>query len=970
MSAFPRALGAPLAALAAFLALGPVLAQSGTTPAAPPAPRLGNTPWLFAGSDIRPNPAWTFGVLPNGVRYAVRRNGVPPGQVAIRVRIDAGSLHERENEQGFAHLIEHLSFRASEHVPDGEAKRVWQRLGATFGSDSNAQTTPTQTVYRLDLPSATETGVDESLKILAGMMDKPVLDQATLDAERPVVLSEQREAPGAAVRVSDAQRATLFAGQPLADRSPIGTIKTLGAATPATVKAFHDRWYRPERTVIAIAGDMDPAALERLVLKNFAGWIEPGGPTPDPDFGKPDPKAPSAGAIVEPTQPVSVGYAVLRPWKFNLDTVLFNQNRMVDTMATIIMTRRLEQRARSGGSFLAAQVSLDDVARSANLTYVQVLPLGDDWQAALRDARAVIGELERTPPTADEVTQAVSQYDTALRTQAETAAVEAGANQADDIVGAVDIRETVASPEDSYKIFTDARDAGFFTPTRILASARRLFQGDATRAFLVAKTPDDTAVAALDGAVKAAAARVAARRSTGPAPTFAQLPVPTRPGRETARRTIAPLGITEVTFANGVKLMVFPNQGEASRVYVRTRFGGGLQALPADRETPAWAGPIALVASGVGGIDQEGLDRMTAGRRIGLDFAIDDDAFELSATTSPADLADQLRLMAAKLDKPRWDAGPVLRARAAMISGYDGMDASPSAVIQRRLEEKLRAGDPRWGTPPLASIRALNPAAFRAFWAPYLASGQIEVQVFGDVTVEQAVAAVSRSLGALPPRAAGMAAPPPVKFPAHNPDPLVLRHSGNDTQAAAVIAWPTGAGIVDIADSRRLEVLAAVFNDRLFEKLRQGSGVSYSPSVSSLWPLRLNGGGVIVAMGQVPPDRTGYFLQFAREVAADLVANPLQPDELARIMGPIGQSILRSATGNQFWMRLTEGATRDPRLYDAAQNVAAEFAAITPVVLQETARKYFRPAADFSFVVLPRVTTPAAAAPAPAPRGG
>ena len=56
--------------------------------------------------------------------------------------------------------------------------------GATFGSDSNAQTTPTQTVYKLDLPSATEAGLDESLKILKGMMDKPAITKAALDRLR------------------------------------------------------------------------------------------------------------------------------------------------------------------------------------------------------------------------------------------------------------------------------------------------------------------------------------------------------------------------------------------------------------------------------------------------------------------------------------------------------------------------------------------------------------------------------------------------------------------------------------------------------------------------------------------------------------------------------------------------------------------------------------------------------------------
>lgn len=261
------------------------------------------SPWLFKGSDIKPDPEWHFGRLPNGLRYAVRRNGVPPGQVAVRVRIDAGSLHEKDSEQGFAHLIEHLSFRGSKYVPDGEAKRVWQRFGATFGSDSNASTTPTQTVYKLDLPGATDVKLDESLKIFAGMMAEPGITAQGLAAERPAVLAEQREAPGPQVRYSDALRATFFAGQPLAERSPIGTIKTLQAATPESVRAFHQRWYRPERTVVVLSGDIDPKTAQDLIVRNFAGWRGQGPNPADPDFGKPDPDAAATRTLVEPAIP-------------------------------------------------------------------------------------------------------------------------------------------------------------------------------------------------------------------------------------------------------------------------------------------------------------------------------------------------------------------------------------------------------------------------------------------------------------------------------------------------------------------------------------------------------------------------------------------------------------------------------------------------------------------------------------------
>ncbi|QYU67156.1 insulinase family protein [Leptolyngbya sp. 15MV] len=74
------------------------------------------TPWIYEGSDVPRDPEWQWGEMDNGLRYAVRNNGVPPGQVSIRIRVDAGSLHEQESERGYAHLLEHLLFRESKYL--------------------------------------------------------------------------------------------------------------------------------------------------------------------------------------------------------------------------------------------------------------------------------------------------------------------------------------------------------------------------------------------------------------------------------------------------------------------------------------------------------------------------------------------------------------------------------------------------------------------------------------------------------------------------------------------------------------------------------------------------------------------------------------------------------------------------------------------------------------------------------------
>src|SRR4051812_35080844 len=69
--------------------------------------------WPQAQSDVRADPDIRFGSLPNGMRYAIKRQVTPPGQAALRLRFDAGSLMETDAQQGLAHFLEHMAFNGS-----------------------------------------------------------------------------------------------------------------------------------------------------------------------------------------------------------------------------------------------------------------------------------------------------------------------------------------------------------------------------------------------------------------------------------------------------------------------------------------------------------------------------------------------------------------------------------------------------------------------------------------------------------------------------------------------------------------------------------------------------------------------------------------------------------------------------------------------------------------------------------------
>jgi len=928
--------------------------------AAKPADGDDPLPWLYENSDVPVDKSWVFGELDNGLRYAVKRNGVPPGQVSIRMRMDVGSLMETEREQGFAHFMEHLTFRGSTHVPDGEAKRVWQRLGATFGSDSNAETSPTQTVYKLDLPDANRTSLDESLKILSGMASSPGLSITAVNAERPVVLAELRERAGPQSNVQNATRKLFFAGQLLASRAPIGTPETLSGATPQMLQLFHQRWYRPEKTVIVIAGDGDPELFEELLKKHFAGWSGKGEAGSIPDFGQPRDTKDISEIIVEPNVPQFISMMIARPWEQVEDTIAYNQQILIDLLAMQMINRRLEARARAGGSYLQASVGQDDVSRSVDGTFISIIPLGEDWEAALSDVRAVIADATTIAPSEADIAREIAEFDAALAIGVEGYPSEAARKQADDIVNAVDIRETVATPQVALDVFRAMRD--LYTPERLLASTRKLFTGVSTRAVMTSPNSVENGNSRLADALQKSVDAASDVRVVQSDIGFDSLKRIGKKGSVKSVRKIERFEVEQLELANGVRVLLFPNKAERNKIMVNARFGNGFSGLSPRQESLAWSGALALMASGVANLGQEDLDKITTGRRIGLSFDIDNDAFEITADTRPSDLEDQLHLIAAKLAFPRWDSAPLIRAKAASLIGYDSFSASPQAVLERDLEWLIRGKDPRWKTPDKADFEQLTPRNFKQFWKPILASGPIELMLFGDFDRDVAVEAILKTFGALKKRKsrpvlADATAP---DFPSPQAGPEILVHKGDVDRAAAMVAWPTGGGLENIRESRKLEILVAIFNDRLFEILRSQQGASYSPQVFNSWPADFETGGYIGAQSQLTPDNIDRFYNVVAMIAKDLRENPVSADELTRVVEPLRQLIARASSGNTFWMSQMEGASYKPQKFVALRTLLSDYTVITPEEVQALAVKYLDDGTEWKLAVLPE-SSPVAA---------
>lgn len=949
------------AASLAFLLLiaGPLPAQQ---PAPAAAQSSGDGDWLYRGSDIPRDPAWRFGTLPNGMHYAVRRNALPAGQVSIRVRIDAGALHEADNERGWAHFLEHMLFRGTQNYPDRRAREIWQQLGASFGSDTNARTDATNTVYVLNLPHAAREPLDTSLAVLAEMMSQARIEPAAVEAERPVVLAEKRRRPEIGVRINEISQRLFYAGLLYGQRDTIGTDETLNGATAPGLRAFYRRWYRPERTTLVMVGDADPAMMEELIRARFGGWRAEGPAPAEPDYGRIAEVPQPVANLAYPGSPTAVNLIWLRPWEALPHTQAREQLFLAEALAQQIINRRLEAHARGDSAFVGGAMDTSRSRNIANTTSMSLFARDGNWRGALVEAYAIIGDALRAPPSQAEIQRELSNIRTGADGAVQAEPTVQSQIWAEQMVNAVDNESVVATAQ----IVRDGFEANarLMTPERIGAAMQAMFTGSGPRMLIVSPTAIAGGETALAEGLAAARATAPSQRETEAEVSFADLPRLGSPGRVVSRQRIEDMDVTIVRFANGATLTFKHTQFERGSVSVQLRFGGGVSAMSPTRPSLGWLSGL-VAPSGLANLDLSGMERLLTGRRIGLAFGIDENAFVLGGATNAADLNDQLRFLVTKLVRPRWDATLLQRFRTAAVESFDLNASSASARATREMGGVIRPNDQRWRPIEKTEMQAVTVDQFRAFFAPYLAAGPVNAIIVGDVGLDAAIEAARRTIGALPRRP--LPAPPPgagaLSPPAAAPEPRRFTHQGDPDQAYAMIGWSTIGGDANIRPRRALALAANMFETRLFDRLREEEGATYAPDAAHLAADTFPDWGVFYAAAEIRPASVDTFFRIAREIVADLAARPVQPDEFARALNPVLSGIERRLATNGYWLDALEDWDRDPRAIENVRNYLADYRALTPEDVRRAVATYVTDRGDWSMLVLPARGAPTAGAP-------
>jgi len=942
---------------------GPALVAALTFALASPATaaepaKLAPGQWPQAVSDLKADPAIRFGALPNGMRYAIRKQTIPAGQAAFRLWFGTGSMMETDQQAGLAHFLEHMAFNGSKEVKEGEMVKILERLGLAFGADTNASTGFSETVYKLDLPRTDAETVDTSLKLLREAAFNLTIDPAAVDRERGIVLSEERARDTPGYRVVIQRLNFLLKGQRLPTRLPIGKVQVLKTAPAGLIKDYYDHWYRPDRAVFVAVGDFDVDAMEAKIRAAFGPWQAKAPALPEPDQGPVAPRKAEARLVVDPGVTQSLQVMWVSPPDLSLDTLAKRRADLVESLGLSVLNRRYSAIARGANPpFLGAGASKGEQDDAAEVATVAVNAESGRWREALAAAEQEARRLVQYGVRQDELDREIEEVRATLKSAVAGANTRRPTDLAGEIVDSLGDHTVVTSPADDLSQFE--ADVKGLRAEAVNAAIKGVFQGQGPLVFMASPTP-------IEGGEATLAAALAASQQTAVAPPAAgqQIAWPYEtfgtPGKVAERREVADLGTTFVRFANGVRLTVKPTTFRDDEVLVRVNAGRGMLGLPGDRQSPFWASN-AVIEGGLAKIGVEDMERVLASKLYGGRFSINDDAFVLSGATRTGDLPTQLQVLTAYLTEPGWRDAALARIKAAARTIHDQYEATDNGVLARDLPGLLHAGDKRWTFPSREEMAGAKMADIKAVLAPDMSTGPVEVVIVGDITVDQAIAATAATLGALPPRAEPKAAPAATRTaPFPKAGTATLTHKGRADQAIGFMAWPTTDYWADPQRARDTAVMREVMKLRLTDQLREVQGATYSPDVNSQHSLVWTGWGYIAANVEVPPEKLAGFFADTQKIAEDLRTTAVGADELARAKKPRIEGIQRARVTNSYWLNELSGAQADPRRLEVIRDIIPGTEKVTPADVMRAAQTWLKPEAAYKLTIVPAAGAAAA----------
>jgi len=217
------------------------------------------------------DPKLSKGKLSNGLTYYIRENKKPEKKVELRLVVKVGSIVEDDDQQGLAHMTEHMAFNGTKNFKKNEIVSYLQSIGVEFGNDLNAFTSFDETVYILPIPTDQPSNLEKGFQILEDWAHQVTYLDEDINNERAIILEESRLGKSGEERMFKKIYPELFKGSHYANRLPIGVDSIIKNFKPDAIRRFYKDWYRPDLMAVIVTGDISEEDALKYITKHFGG---------------------------------------------------------------------------------------------------------------------------------------------------------------------------------------------------------------------------------------------------------------------------------------------------------------------------------------------------------------------------------------------------------------------------------------------------------------------------------------------------------------------------------------------------------------------------------------------------------------------------------------------------------------------------------------------------------------------------
>ena len=914
---------------------------------------------LLLDQEIPRSPRVTWGTLENGLTYAILPHASPPHRVSLRLIVKAGSLHESDDERGFAHFVEHMAFNGTKNFRAGELVKVLQRQGAGFGPHVNALTSPTHTIYKLDLPKSSPETVATGVRILRDFADGLLFELDEVKHERGVLLSEtsSRLTDDEVARTAFTQ--AVFTGTRIPQRHPLGTVASITSASPSALRRFYEAWYRPERMMIVIVGDLEVVPTETSIRAIFADLVARGAVRREPELGSISKlEAPTVTVHEESRNAVNTTFAFVRPRPDQPPTLRSLFEGLCAFSAASMLERRLARFAESPDAVIAEAW----VNPTRAFLQFRVLSVGFGSSVVHLNGAVTLAEqeLRRALQFGFEQNELDWQKDQLRRS---ASAMAARAESVESSIIADELAESWIGGE-RFTFVSEILPQQLGMIDRLTSDdcrdALRNMVGDQPPHIFVRIHPeyaarvDNIAAVYADSRRQPVAPPEAFNVQTFAYDTFGEA------GAVAEKVHVADLDLWLVRFANGVRLNLKRTPFETGHVRLSIRFGNGRIAEPVDKPgLGLWI--FALWFGGTGKHSFADFSRM-AGGFPELNLSAGDSAFEFTLEGPSAKLPSFSRQIAAVFADPAFRAEGWPKAQAMLRGIIDPLWRQPEGVVQQLIRPALAGGDLRVGVPGDAVLYARTPDEFRAWIEPQVVSGPIEIAIVGDIDVDATIHEIAQSFGALPPRVPAAIDSARTDLPlVAGPVSTYFFYQGSaDRPSTLSFFWPVRDSLTPV-ERHPLSLLANILESRVSEQIRDKRGATYSPAAFLDWNATYPTFNFIRCTLDVAPGEAVRYGNEVRDLATRLAEKGVKKDELARAKAQHLAAARAAKTSNQAWLtNVLSRAQQQPQQLDDARTREAAIDSASVENINALARRFLRPGLLFRYIIDPDARMPKA----------